>query len=372
MLKGRELASFRKSLLEWFRQYQRALPWRKSKDPYRVWLSEIMLQQTRVAAVIPYYERFLERFPGLHSLANAPEEEVLRLWSGLGYYGRARNLEKAARRIVAEYDGVFPKTKEKILTLPGIGDYTASAIASIAFDEKCAVLDGNVARVLSRLGAVRGNLRDAKKWQDLQDRASKLLDLNSPGDWNQAMMELGAIVCTPRAPQCLLCPVAQHCQGRKQGVAESLPESGNKPDLVEVPLVALVLVNPNGETILLPPPRVKNPDSIPAHIPTLVANLWHFPTASTNGNPLEAARGAWKKINQGQKFPEKSAPLQIVRHAVTFRKVIVNGFLVPVGRLPKVKGADILDLRQVTNRAVSNLTRKIADRALAALYAKSR
>ena len=151
-----------------------------------------------------------------------------------------------------------------------------------------------------------------------------------------------------------------------------MPESDHKPDLIEVPMVALVLVNPNGETLLLPPPRVKNPDSIPDHVPTLVANLWHFPTASTNGNHLESARGAWKKINRGQKFPENSAPLQIVRHAVTFRKVTVNGFLVPVIRLPKVKSADTLDLRQVTNRAVSNLTRKIADRALAALYPKSR
>ena len=182
------------------------------------------------------------------------------------------------------------------------------------------------------------------------------------------MMELGAIVCTPRAPQCLLCPVAQHCEGRKQGIAERLPETGSKPDPIEVPLVALVLVNPKGETLLLPPPRVKNPDSVPDHIPTLVANLWHFPTASANGNPLEAAHEVWKKINRGQKFPEKSTPLQIVRHAVTFRKVTVNGFLVAVSRLPKVKGADTLDLRQVTNRAVSNLTRKIADRAMTALY----
>src|SRR6476646_31459 len=144
MLQRRELTRFRKQLLSWFRQYQRDLPWRKTKDPYRVWLSEIMLQQTRVAAVIPYYERFLERFPNIESLAEAPEEEVLRLWSGLGYYSRARNLQNAARQIAAKFGGVVPKTREEILSLSGIGEYTASAIASIAFEDKSAVLDGNV------------------------------------------------------------------------------------------------------------------------------------------------------------------------------------------------------------------------------------
>jgi len=366
MLSGRALASFRKSLLAWFRQFQRDLPWRRTKDPYKIWLSEIMLQQTRVAAVIPYYERFLARFSDMKSLAEAPEEEVLQLWSGLGYYSRARNLQKAARQVVAEFGGKFPQRREQILSLSGIGDYTASAIASIAFGERAAVLDGNVARVLARLGAIRGDLRETKKWQALHEEANRLLDRNAPGDWNQAVMELGATVCTPRAPQCLLCPVATHCKGRKSGIAETLPEAGKKQELVEVNLVALVLANPEGETLLLPPPKVKNPNSIPDHIPTLVANLWHFPTVSAIGVPLDAARDVWKKINRGLEFPEESKPLQMVRHAVTFRKVTVNGFLVPVAKLPKVKGAETLDLRDVTKRAVSNLTRKIADRALTA------
>jgi A/G-specific adenine glycosylase len=156
MLQGREVAAFRKQLLGWFRQYQRDLPWRRTKDPYRVWLSEIMLQQTRVAAVIPYYERFLERFPNVHALATAPQEEVLRLWSGLGYYSRARNLQRAAQEIVARHGGVFPRTEKEALALPGIGSYTAAAILSIAYGAKHAVLDGNVARVLARIFAVRG------------------------------------------------------------------------------------------------------------------------------------------------------------------------------------------------------------------------
>jgi len=370
MLTGRALTSFRRSLLEWFRAYQRDLPWRKSKDPYRVWLSEIMLQQTRVAAVIPYYERFLERFPDIRALASAQEEEVLRLWSGLGYYGRARNLQKAAKQVVDEFDGVFPGARDKILSLAGIGAYTASAIVSIAFGEKYAVLDGNVARVLSRLNAIHGNLREAKKWQDLQHRADRLLDPNAPGDWNQAMMELGATVCTPRAPKCLLCPVAKHCEGRKRGIAESLPETAKKQEVVDVVLTALVLVNPKRETLLLPPPSIKNATAIPDHIPTLVANLWHFPTASAKADPRETANEIWKKINRGHKFPDRSVPLPLVRHAVTFRKVTVHGFLVPVAQLPQVKGAEKLDLHQVTHRAVSNLIRKIAERALAAMSAK--
>src|SRR5499427_6283668 len=163
MLKGRELAAFRKQLLAWFRQFRRDLPWRRTREPYCVWLSEIMLQQTRVAAVIPYYERFLERFPNLRVLAAAPEEEVLRRWSGLGYYRRARNLHKAAQKIVAEHGGEFPSRPEEVLALPGIGMYTAAAILSIAFEQKHAVLDGNVARVLARLGAIRGHFRESPR-----------------------------------------------------------------------------------------------------------------------------------------------------------------------------------------------------------------
>src|SRR5690349_9617389 len=181
MLRGQELATFRRQLLGWFRRFQRDLPWRRTRDPYRVWLSEIMLQQTRVAAVIPYFERFLERFPNIHALAAAPEEEVLRLWSGLGYYRRARNLKRAAEKIAAEYGGEFPARPEEVLELPGIGDYTAAAILSIAFNAKCAVLDGNVARVLARLDAVRGDLQEARRWKKLQQSADAHLDPKSPG-----------------------------------------------------------------------------------------------------------------------------------------------------------------------------------------------
>src|SRR5271168_1959357 len=220
MLTGSELRVFRKSLLGWFREFQRDLPWRRDKDAYRVWLSEIMLQQTRVAAVIPYYERFLARFPSVQALAEAPAEEVLRFWSGLGYYSRARNLQRAARIIAAEHAGKFPERESDVLALPGIGAYTAAAILSIAFDQQHAVLDGNVARVLARIFALRGDLREPARWRELQRRAGLLLESAAPGDWNQAMMELGATICTPRAPQCLECPVAKCCAARKKGVQE--------------------------------------------------------------------------------------------------------------------------------------------------------
>src|SRR6266850_4724238 len=251
MLNGHALATFRKQLLGWFRQFQRDLPWRQTSDPYRIWLSEIMLQQTRVAAAIPYYERFSQRFPDVHALAAAPPEEVLRLWSGLGYYSRARNLQKAAQRIVAKHGGQFPTRMDDALALPGIGNYTAAAILSIAFGEKHAVLDGNVARVLARLGAIRGDLREPQRWQELQKKADRLLEPKSPGDWNQAMMELGATVCTPKAPRCLECPAQDWCRARQLGIEETLPAARKKRATVKVTMTAAVLLDPRGRTLLL-------------------------------------------------------------------------------------------------------------------------
>ena len=220
--------ALRAALLAWYAQHKRALPWRRDRDAYRVWISEIMLQQTRVAAVLEHYRTFLEAFPTLEALARAPEEQVLARWSGLGYYRRARMLHQAARLVVNECGGAIPRAVEELRKLPGIGRYTAAAIASIAYGEPVAVVDGNVERVLSRLdGAPRSG---ALAWQ----RAQELLDGRhagdcdsqdcDPGDWNQAMMELGATVCTPQNPQCLACPVRPWCRapgaatGRPRGV----------------------------------------------------------------------------------------------------------------------------------------------------------
>jgi A/G-specific adenine glycosylase len=365
MFKASELKILRRQLLAWFRQFQRDLPWRHTKDPYRIWISEIMLQQTRVAAVIPYYQRFVARFPDVSALAQAPQEEVLRLWSGLGYYSRARNLQKAAQQIVARHGGEFPKDREAALALPGIGPYTGAAILSIAFGAKHAVLDGNVARVLARLDAVRGDLRGSRHWQALQKTASELLDRKSPGDWNQAMMELGATICTPRAPQCLLCPVAKFCGARQLGDPESFPEKRKKREAIQIVLATAVLSTPRGQTLLLPPPG-KKAENKPAadDIATLVSRMWHFPTVAVRKDALVELQSFLANDLSGENGGLHFEPLAQVRHAVTYRNVTILPFRVAVAKIPRIRGAKSIRLKDFSKLPVSNLTRKIARAAL--------
>jgi A/G-specific adenine glycosylase len=383
MLQDRELTAFRKKLLDWFRQYQRDLPWRRTKDPYRIWLSEIMLQQTRVAAVIPYYERFLERFPDIHALAAAPGEEVLQLWSGLGYYSRARNLQSAAQEIVARHGGVFPRDAKEALALPGIGRYTAAAILSIAYGAKHAVLDGNVARVLARIFAVQGDLRDANRWKSLQQSADALFDPKSPSNWNQAMMELGATLCTPHSPQCLLCPVTQFCQARKLGIAESLPARRKKRATETITLAAAVLLDARGRTLLLPPPKVSQHAATRGHvtpaqsqIPVLVSKLWHFPTISVRTDPVGELTEYLKELFPATiaKQPLRMEALPTARHAVTYRAITLRPFRVSVAQLPRIPHGKAIPLTEVvipSLLAISNLTRKAARAALASAAALS-
>lgn len=220
-LKSQQILEFRGLLLTWYASAKRDLPWRKTTDPYAVWISEIMLQQTRVAAVIPYYTRFLARFPDFGSLAGSMEADLLAHWSGLGYYYRARNLQKAAAAMVAA--GGFPGTYEGIRALPGIGDYTAAAIASIGFGLPRAAVDGNVLRVLSRLQNDRTDIASSAGKKKLRAIADLLLDPVRPGEYNQALMELGATVCLPRRPQCLTCPVSPLCDARAHRAQDLLP-----------------------------------------------------------------------------------------------------------------------------------------------------
>jgi A/G-specific adenine glycosylase len=253
---------FQRGLLEWFDRHKRDLPWRRDRDPYRVWLSEIMLQQTRVAAVIDHYERFLRRFPSIEKLASAREASVLAAWSGLGYYRRARMLHAAAKKVVKENGGKLPATAEDLRALPGIGRYTASAVASIAFDEPVAVVDGNVERVLQR---VRGkNLAGEDLWR----AAGDLLSQRRPGDFNQAMMELGATVCFPRQPQCLLCPVSDLCATRGE---LQRPGNGTRQTKREI---HYALACRNGSIFL-----VQRPKTV-----TLMPGMWELPeTVGANG-----------------------------------------------------------------------------------------
>ncbi|MBI2335873.1 MAG: A/G-specific adenine glycosylase [Deltaproteobacteria bacterium] len=227
------------ALLKWYDKNKRELPWRKTCDPYKIWVSEIMLQQTQVATVIPYFERFIQAFPTIEILAKSPLEKMLGLWSGLGYYRRARHLHEAAKIIYQKK--YFPKTKLEWLELPGIGEYTASAIASIAFNEATAVVDGNVVRVLARVFALQGHAKALQLKKTVQAKADQLIDLKTPGDFNQAMMELGATVCTPKNPNCPQCPIKSHCLCLSQGGPEVFPKTSPKKEIVNLNRLALLI-----------------------------------------------------------------------------------------------------------------------------------
>jgi A/G-specific adenine glycosylase len=222
-------SAFARRLLAWYDRHRRNLPWRvvaagaNAPDSYHVLVSEAMLQQTQVATVVPYFERFVARFPDLPALAAASEQDVLRLWQGLGYYSRARNLHAAARRIANELNGDMPQTVDGLLSLPGVGRYTAGAVASIAFGTRAPIVDGNVARVVCRIDRIETDPRERETQARLWRRAEEILPHKRVGDFNSAMMELGATVCTPRAPRCLLCPAREHCEAQAAGVQEQIP-----------------------------------------------------------------------------------------------------------------------------------------------------
>ena len=231
--------SIRRRIVAWYRKHKRDLPWRRTRDPYRIWLSEIMLQQTRVTAVIPYYERFLERFPDAAAVARTEEQDLLAAWAGLGYYSRARNLQRAARRIVEL--GEFPRDYESIRALPGVGDYTAAAVASIAFDLPHPVLDGNVIRVLSRVSGENGNVDSTAVRRRLEALAAALLDGRNPAEFNQGVMELGATVCLPKQPRCSACPLCRDCQAYQLGRQHELPRKSVRPVSVDLEKQILVI-----------------------------------------------------------------------------------------------------------------------------------
>ena len=296
---------FRKSLLAWYDLHRRDLPWRASRDPYRVWLSEIMLQQTRVAAVIDHYHEFLRRFPTVEKLAAAREASVLAAWSGLGYYRRARMMHAAAKVVVREYGGKFPASEEGLRELPGVGRYTAAAIASIAFGEPVAVVDGNVERVLQRVAGKR------LSGEELWTAANRLLEGKRPGDFNQAMMELGAVVCMPRAPACLTCPVVELCATRGELAPSGEPARQKKRE------IHYALDRRDGEVFLVQRARDAS----------LMPGMWELPElASVN---------------------DEHSPMFTMRHSITVTNYTVrvwgeaassraSGKWVPLARLGRV------------------------------------
>lgn len=257
---------FSTPLLAWYAGHAAALPWRESREPYRVWLSEIMLQQTQVQTVIPYYERFLTAFPTVQDLAQAPLDQVLKLWEGLGYYSRARNLHKCAQIITADYGSLFPQTAAELQSLPGVGRYTAGAIASIAFDEAAPVLDGNVIRVFSRLFDIQEDVSQTAVKAALWARAEALVPQDQPGDYNQALMELGRMICKPRQPLCNDCPIAEHCLAYARGVQAERPIKAKRKATPHYDVTAGLIRNEAGALLIAKRPEDK-----------LLGGLWEFP-----------------------------------------------------------------------------------------------
>ena len=266
---------FQFDLIQWFLNEQRILPWRQDKDPYKIWVSEIMLQQTRVETVIPYFTNFIEKFPSPESLAKAEEEHVLKAWEGLGYYSRARNLQSAVKEVVAEYGGKVPDNVEELSKLKGVGPYTQGAILSIAYNIPEPAVDGNVMRVLSRILLIKDDIAKVSTRKLFENVVREIISVDQPSEFNQSLMELGALVCTPKSPSCLLCPVQNHCRAFSEGIQHELPYKTTKKKVKEVFITALILKNKTGEILVQ-----KRPNE------GLLANLWELPNHELQLNSM--------------------------------------------------------------------------------------
>ena len=270
-------AAIRRALRAWYRREARDLPWRRTRDPYCIWLSEIMLQQTRVEAALPYYERFVGRFPTVERLAAAKLDDVLALWAGLGYYSRARNMHAAARAVVDDWGGEFPRAAADLQKLPGVGRYTAGAVASIALGERVPVVDGNVKRVLARLGGIETSIDEAETVERMWAWAEELVPPGEPGEFNQALMELGARVCVPKRPRCEACPLTRLCVAREKGLTERLPVRREKKAAPQVRAVAAVIEKDGRVLMVQRPPR------------GLLGGMWELPGAEIDPGAKPAA-----------------------------------------------------------------------------------
>jgi A/G-specific adenine glycosylase len=309
-----KVRQIRSRLLAWYRHNRRNLPWRGETSPYRIWISEVMLQQTQVTTVIPYYRRFLERFPTLVDLAAAPLTDVLKAWEGLGYYARARNLHQAAHEIVERYGGQLPERYAELRALPGFGEYIAGAVAAIAFGKPVPAVDGNVKRVLARLFALQGDVQRGATARQLKEIAAALVAPDAPGDWTQALMELGATICLPQTPQCLLCPLNDLCQARLLGLERSLPIKAAKKPLPHYNVTAAV-INHNGHVLIAQRP----PEG-------LLGGLWEFP-----GGKQEAGETLAECLRREIKEEldleiEVGQLVTTVKHGYTHFKITLHAF----------------------------------------------
>jgi len=340
-------------LLDWYDRHRRTLPWRapagKRSAPYLVWLSEIMLQQTTVATVGDYFHRFVKRWPTVEALAGAPIDEVLSAWAGLGYYARARNLHACARAVTEQHGGVFPRGEKELLALPGIGPYTAAAIRAIAFDAPASAVDGNVERVIARLFAIETPLPDAKA--EINLRAAALVPQRRAGDYAQAMMDLGATVCTPRSPRCVICPLMAGCAARKRGMAEELPRRAPKAERPTRRGLAFVLMRKDGAVLL----RKRPTKGLLGGMDEVPSSDWREGTLSI----VEALKQApvparWKVLDGGVRHTFTHFHLELaVAHAVAATSGLAR--LAP--------GSAWCTVDQMTERALPTVMRKVIEHA---------
>ncbi len=307
--------SFQTDLLAWYDQHAANLPWRENHDAYRVWLSEIMLQQTQVETVIPYFTRFLSAFPTVHDLAAAPLDDVLKMWEGLGYYSRARNLHQAAQKVSNDYSGDFPKTVDGLLLLSGIGRYTAGAISSIAFNQPAPLLDGNVIRVFARLTDLEADVTQPAVKESLWKLAEEWLDHSRPGDYNQALMELGRVVCKPRGPLCAECPVKVHCKAFANGTQNQRPVKKRKAATPHYDVTAGMIWNDAGQLLIAQRP-----------LEGLLGGLWEFPGGKQEADETlpECLRRELQEelaidVEVGELFT-------VVQHGFTHFKITLHAF----------------------------------------------
>ena len=334
-------ATLRNKLIAWYDRERRDLPWRRTRDPYAIWVSEVMLQQTRVETVIPYYERFLARFPTVESLAAADEDAVLAHWSGLGYYRRARLLHRGVREVVSSYGGQVPVDEGARQALPGVGRYTAGAIGSIAYGREEPVVDGNVSRVLARLCRIETPLGKTETTRRLWSEAQRLVRGERPGDLNQALMELGATLCTPRRPGCERCPARAYCKGLAAGNAESLPVRLPRRPPKPQDLEAVVATRGRGSArrVWL----IKGDEA-------LFGGLWSVPMQSE-------ARDALRKAGLAARL--RNEPSARVEHVLTHRRLRIDVFRAPAARGTPSESLRLFDIDALDGVGVSSLTRKI-------------
>lgn len=328
-------AEFTADLLAWYAQHARVLPWRGNCNPYAIWVSEVMLQQTRVETVIPYFERWMSRFPDLASLAQASQQDVLAAWEGLGYYSRARNLHKAAQMIFREMGGELPRDPKALSRLPGVGRYTAGAIASLAFGVDAPALDGNIRRVLARVFNLTEPARSAAGERRLWELAAENLPPGRAGDYNQAMMDLGATICTPRAPDCPGCPVRRFCQAYASGVQEERPVALAKPAMPHHIVTAAVIHDQRRVLIAQRPPD------------GLLGGLWEFPGGKLQpGEDLATClqREIREELGAGIVVQEQ---LGVYRHAYTHFRVTLHAFHCVLANGDRPRPVQVNDLRWV-------------------------